>query len=309
MSQARYWLLTIPHADFLPYLPPTVAYIRGQLERGRNPTVLPANDGPNGRPNPQHQLAEQGKPVPIDVDMVPAEVDGVEGFLHWQILVIFTRKLRLGGVKSIFGRTCHAEPSRSKAADDYVWKDDTRIANTQFELGARPLNRANSADWEAIKRDAKRGRLDDIPGDIFVRNYGNLKRIAVDHCEPIAVERHVTVYWGPTGVGKSHRAWAEAGIDAYPKDPRSKFWDGYRDQKHVVIDEFRGDIDVAHILRWFDKYPVIVEVKGSSVVFKAERIWITSNLSPDQWYPTLDQLTRDALMRRLNIVNITERGE
>lgn len=310
MSQARYWLLTIPHADFLPYLPPNVAYIRGQLELGNglNPGVLPANEEAiRGRPDAidEHEPAI----APDGNDQLVAEPNQRPRYLHWQILVIFSRKLRLGGVKSIFGRTVHAEPSRSQAADEYVWKEDTRVAGTQFELGERPLNRAKSSDWEAIRIAAKRGRMDDIPGDIFVRNYGNLKRISVDYCEPVAVERTVTVYWGPTGVGKSHRAWAEAGIDAYPKDPRSKFWDGYRDQKHVVIDEFRGDIDVAHVLRWFDKYPVIVEVKGSSVVFKAERIWITSNLDPQLWYPNLDQLTRDALFRRLTIVNVTERIE
>lgn len=309
-QQARYWLLTIPHADFLPYLPPDVAYIRGQLELGAglNRNVLPPNDGPLGG-HPRNIDEPQGtQPGNNDGELVEDQV-GRPRYLHWQVLVIFKRKLRLGGVKSIFGRTTHAEPSRSEAADEYVWKEETRVDGTQFELGARPLNRAKSADWEAIKDAAKRGRMDDIPGDIFVRNYGNLKRIAVDYCEPVALERQVTVYWGPTGVGKSHRAWAEAGIDAYPKDPRSKFWDGYRDQKHVVIDEFRGDIDVAHVLRWFDKYPVIIEVKGSSVVFKAERIWITSNLDPQLWYPNLDQLTRDALFRRLTIVNVTERIE
>ena len=56
-----------------------------------------------------------------------------------------------------------------------------------------------------------------------------------------------------------------------PKDPRTKFWDGYRNQENVVIDEFRGAIDIAHILRWFDRYPVIVEVKGSSVVLSAKK--------------------------------------
>lgn len=90
MNQARFWLLTIPHADFVPYQPPTVDYIRGQLERG--------ND---------------------------------TGYLHWQICVHFSRKLRLRGVKSIFGDTAHAEPSRSDAARDYVWKDDTAIRETR----------------------------------------------------------------------------------------------------------------------------------------------------------------------------------
>jgi len=61
---------------------------------------------------------------------------------------------------------------------------------------------------------------------------------------------------------------------------------------------------VAHILRWFDRYPVIVEVKGSSVVLSAKKVWITSNLSPDQWYPNLDVVTRAALMRRLTITEM-----
>lgn len=84
------------------------------------------------------------------------------------------------------------------------------------------------------------------------------------------MERKVYVFWGPTGTGKSRRAWDEAGPDAYPKDPRSKFWDGYNGHSNVVLDEFRGAIDVSHLLRWFDRYPVLVEVKGSSRILSAE---------------------------------------
>lgn len=69
----------------------------------------------------------------------------------------------------------------------------------------------------------------------------------------------------------------------------------------VIIDEFRGDIDISHLLRWFDRYPVIVEVKGSSAPLIAENIWITSNLHPSNWYPLLDSVTYAALERRLEI--------
>ena len=75
-SQARYWILTIKHADFTPYLPAGISYIKGQLERG-----------------------------------------GDTGYLHWQVLVHSSRKLRLGGLKAIFGNTIHAEPTRSSAAN------------------------------------------------------------------------------------------------------------------------------------------------------------------------------------------------
>lgn len=267
-SQARYWLLTIPHANFTPYLPPGVNYIKGQLERGES-----------------------------------------TDYLHWQVLVNTSRKLRLGGIKAIFGNTVHAEPTRSNAANDYVWKDDTAVDNTRFELGKLPTNRGESKDWDAIKDAAISGRLESIPSDVFVRNYNALQRISSDYSKPVAIERKVIVYWGSTGVGKSHRAWEQAGIDAYPKDPRTKFWDGYRDHENVVIDEFRGDIDISHVLRWSDKYPVIVEVKGSSRVLKAKNIWITSNLHPDLWYPTLDPMTKQALLRRLEIIEIKQREE
>lgn len=69
----------------------------------------------------------------------------------------------------------------------------------------------------------------------------------------------------------------------------------------VVIDEFRGGIDISHVLRWFDKYPVLVEIKGSSVPLVAEKIWITSNLPVEMWYPCIDAETLDALKRRLQI--------
>lgn len=175
MSQGLYWLLTIPHADFLPYQPAGVQFIRGQLERG----------------------------------------DG--GYLHWQLLVAFERKCRLAAIKKIFGDTAHCELTRSSAANEYVWKEQTRVDGTQFELGRVAFKRNCQADWDAVVDNAKRGRLDAIPSDILVRNYSNLRRIHSDYQEPVGVQREVVVYWGATGAGKSRRAWDEAGLDAYPK--------------------------------------------------------------------------------------------
>lgn len=88
------------------------------------------------------------------------------------------KPIRLNAVKALFGGRAHCEKSRSSAADDYVWKEDTRVAGTQFELGERPFKRNCSTDWAGVKDAAKAGRLDDIPPDIYVRLYGSLKRIA-----------------------------------------------------------------------------------------------------------------------------------
>lgn len=262
LPQAKYWLLTIPHANFLPYLPPTVRYIKGQLESGTT-----------------------------------------TGYLHWQVLVCFERKLRRRGVVSIFGTTCHAEPSQSAAANAYVWKEDTAVQGTRFELGQLPINRASSHDWDRIRALARTSTYDEIPSDIYIRNYNSIRRISADNLQPVALVRTVKCFWGPPGTGKSRAAWDQAGIDAYPKDPRSKFWDGYAAHSRVVIDEFRGGIDISHILRWLDRYPVLVEIKGSAVVLKATEIWITSNIHPRDWYPQLDEDTKNALLRRMVITH------
>lgn len=258
-QQARYFLLTIPVHDFMPYLPPGVAYIKGQLEQGAG------------------------------------------GFVHWQILVSFPKKVTCSKVKELFGRSTHVEITRSEAANDYVWKEDSRIGH-QFELGKLSLKRNSEKDWDLIRANAEQGKFSEIPSDVFIRCYSSLKRIHVDSLKPTPSEKEVFVFWGRTGTGKSRRAWEEATFSAFPKDPCTKWWCGYSGHENVVIDEFRGQIGISHLLRWLDRYPTIVESKGSNCVLAATRFWITSNLSPDDWYPDLDQETKLALRRRFTLV-------
>lgn len=229
------------------------------------------------------------------------ELGGTTGYEHWQLLAITQTKASIHQLKQWFTNSTHAELSRSSAATQYVWKEATRIHGTQFELGQQPIKRNSKVDWEKVWELAKDAKIDEIPAGIRVCHYRTIQAISSRYSQPLAMERSIYVYWGPTGAGKSRDAWLRAGLDAYPKDPRSKFWDGYRGQERVVIDEFRGGIDISHLLRWFDRYPVLVEIKGSSTVLNAKEIYVTSNLSPDQWYPDLDIDTKNALLRRLSI--------
>nr|WAE42696.1 MAG: replication associated protein [Cressdnaviricota sp.] len=263
--QGIFWLLTIPFHSYTPWPNPQCTWTRGQLERG-----------------------ERG---------------GTQGYLHWQLVVAFTKKKSLRGIQEIFGTGIHAEISLSHKANEYVWKEDTRVEGTQFEFGIKPINPSSKIDWEDVWEKAKTGDIEAIPASIRLQSYSAIRRVGSDFAQPIGMERTCKVYWGATGTGKSRTAWVEAGIDAYPKDPRTKWWCGYRGQRNVVIDEFRGIIDVAHLLRWLDRYPVLVEVKGGSTVLSAENIWITSNLNPRLWYPELDAETLQALLRRLTITH------
>lgn len=237
--------------------------------------------------------------LPPNVTYIKGQLEqGASGYVHWQLLVHFDVKKTLHYVKFIFGERAHAESTRSAAAGDYVWKDETRVQGTQFELGKLPLKRNSSKDWDGILKSARDGEFDAIPADVLIRCYGSLKRIRVDSLRPKPLEKQVFCFWGATGTGKSRRAWDLAGFDAYPKDPNTKFWDGYAGHERVVIDEFRGSISISHILRWLDRYPVICEIKGSSCCLMAQEIYFTSNLNPKDWYPDLDDETQKALLRR-----------
>jgi len=202
--QGIFWLLTVPAPND----------VCGRMEQGELPSELVWAKGQK----------EQGAETHYE---------------HFQLCVAFSKKVTLTAVKGVFGRTCHGELSRSAAAAEYCHKEQSRIG-VPFELGAKPIQRNSKTDWDSVWTAAKSGDLSAIPASVRVVSYHALRSIRSDHAQPQAIERRVFVFWGGTGTGKSRRAWDEAGEGAYSKCPRSKFWDGYQDQQHVVIDEFRG---------------------------------------------------------------------
>lgn len=227
---------------------------------------------------------------------------GAGGYLHWQIICCFSRKVRLGAVKEVYGSQAHAELSRSAAADAYVHKEDTAVVGTRFELGDKPFRSNSKVDWDNVKQLARDGALDAIASEQYVRYYTTLKRIAKD-CARATYRNGVVVkvFWGLSGSGKSHQAFEEAGEGAYIKSSTTKWWDTYQGQESVIIDEFRGQIAVEHLLKWLDRYPCYVEEKGGQLPLKAVKFWICSNLHPRDWYPNLDQPSLEALLRRMQV--------
>lgn len=262
-SKACYWICTSPRSEWEPCLPDNACYCKGQLEIGEG------------------------------------------GYEHWQFIVYYKSQQRFGSIRKTLGKSVHIEPTRSTAAENYVWKSETAVAGTQFEFGTKSIKRQSATDWDRIREIAQGGLGDaaEIPSDIFIRCYGSLRNISKDFATPtFRGEQSVSVYWGTSGTGKSHRAFEECGESFYLKSPLTKWWDGYRGEENIIIDEFRGVVDISHVLKWLDKYPCLVEVKGSQVPLKSKKWWITSNLSPDEWYPNLDTETKNALTRRLSSI-------
>lgn len=170
------------------------------------------------------------------------------GAVHWQFMVCFQKKVRRTTVVTAIGFGVHAELSTSPAANEYVWKEETSLGH-RWEFGEKPKQVNKKCDWEDIWKHAKEGDVEALPANIRVLHYNSIRRIAMDHMKPTAQEKEVKVIWGATGLGKSRLAWAEAGLDAYPKAPTTKFWDGYQQQENVVMDEFFGQIEVNNSIK------------------------------------------------------------
>lgn len=234
---------------------------------------------------------------------------GEGGYDHWQCLLHTRRRLTIRQLKTYLPTQAHIEASRSNAAETYCCKEATRYPGSEpFEYGTRIFNPANSTCWDSVWNSAKRGALDEVPSGVRVRNYRTLRAIEKDHLRAPEVVRTTYVYWGPPATGKTRTAWEAAGWESYPKDPCTKYWDGFLGHKHVIIDEFRGGINISHLLRWLDRYPVIVECKFGALSLTAEKIWITSNIHPRDWYPDISEHTREALLRRLLLFEFTDSG-
>lgn len=265
--KSRYWIVTLSAAQnvYTPTLVDGITAIKGQLELGAN------------------------------------------GFLHWQLAVYTTSRFTLRQLKSILPAGAHIEAIRNReAAFDYVWKDDTCVdIATRFEYGTLPVRRNNRVDWDSVRDNARNGRLDDIPSDILVRYYGNIKRLRVDSMVcPERPDIQCFLYWGEPGTGKTRRAFNEAGSEAYVKTPTTKWWDGYKGESNVIIDDFSGIIRAEYIKTWLDRYRCSVEVKGGAVPLCATRFWITSNHPIEKWYDSpIDQ--RAVRRRFTNVVHFS----
>lgn len=198
---------------------------------------------------------------------------------------------------------------------DYCTKEDTRDGNYEpFVFGNfATTSQGTRTDIlrlrDAIMKD-KRKFVDIAKDDSLAPTAAKFmrftERLEVEVETPVPrPDVHVTFHYGKPGMGKTH-CCKSSDPDTYMFDGQfGDFWEGYKGQKRVILDEFTGRVMKPTTLnRILDKYPYAVNIKGKHAAFLANDIHITSNYLPDTWWNTeKTQYCPSALERRIHEVH------
>lgn len=120
--------------------------------------------------------------------------------------------------------------------------------------------------------------------------------------------KEVYVYYGATGTGKTRKAFEDAGgmnpdtVWRWVPGMGATFFEGYCGQKTVIFDEFRGQLTFGQLLVLLDGYPTSVQIKGSSVAWGPDKIYMTSPVHPKEWYQSKGDDSIAQLLRRITKV-------
>jgi len=227
------------------------------------------------------------------------EVAPTTGTPHIQGFLVTTKKSRVAAVARIIPRG-FIQIARGKAtvAAEYCKKDgDYEEYGTIVDPGTMEKNR-----WDDAYAAAKEGRFEDIPKDIMIRHLGNIKRIFADAQMVPASVATLDNQWfyGPTGTGKSLTARTEN--PGYYIKNKNKWWDGYRSQPCVIIEEWDPHYSEtlgSFLKEWADHHPFCAETKGGSMCIRPPKLVVTSNYSMEECF--LDDKLLEPLRRRFKI--------
>lgn len=226
---------------------------------------------------------------------------------HIQGYIDFVNARTLGGLKKIC-KEIHWENRRGtwEEASYYCKKDGIFVEyGTPNEQGKR--TDLDQLKFEILEIGLKVDSVA-IENPMMYHKYGR----TLNKIEDLAMRQKYRTemtegiwYWGPTGVGKSHKAFegfTPATHYVYPND--GGWWDGYTQQETVIMNDFRGDIPYNELLQLIDKWPQSVRRRNREPMpFTSKRIIITSSLSPVDTYKQRNKRDNiEQLLRRVAVI-------
>lgn len=236
-----------------------------------------------------------GPDGPCKYVMFQAE-QGAQGTPHLQGWVTFESPKRRSFVEK---RLMDDQPlfywakMKGSPADNarYCSKSATCVDGPWME-GTAPAQGKRS-DLDAVKADLDAGLpMTEIANKhfgTFLRMHRGLLAYQTLRLKPRNYQTFCEVIWGPSNFGKSSycaKKYPNAFWLPQPRNNDGVWFDGYDPRIHpvLIVDEFYGWMQRALMQRLCDPNPLMVQTKGGQVQFLAERVVITSNQDPEEWW-------------------------
>jgi len=215
---------------------------------------------------------------------------GASGTPHLQGFVQFFSQTSASHARRILGvprlwMEAKAPNSTPRQAADYAKKDGDFIEIGEINVS----NQGNRSDLAKIKEEIDNGAtMENLWEDHFssmvqyrrgFAEYSSLVRRRLPRPIP-----KVFVFWGPSGTGKTRRAWEFEPQSTWTY-PGGGWFDGYSGQRVALFDEFEGStLGFDMWKKVCDRYALEVPIKGGYVPFYPEIIVFTSNFYPKMWW-------------------------
>lgn len=224
---------------------------------------------------------------------------GESGTPHLQGFVTWKRTYRLSALKKLhsgahweIAKTCDGANYCRKIDSDVIIEIDNRVQGQRTDISRSwdaALAGTDKKTFAMNKPNWQEWRVFEIGRELFVK--------------PRNFKPEVTWIWGETGSGKT-RSVVEKEPNLWMSGRNLKWWMNYENQEATLFDDFRGDFCTFHeLLRIFDRYEYIVEVKGGQRQLNSKRMYVTSCYPPDRIYQTREDINQ--LLRRIdNIIRL-----
>ncbi len=263
------------------------------------------------------RYTEYMESLPLNYIIYQEERGTNTGTTHIQGYMQLTKKVRLGGLRIMFGNW-HFEQARGNLEQNqaYCTKLESRSTKAEAVHGefGQPKRGQPTQDLREMLTSKE---VLYIASDIatehplqFIRHHSGIEKL-LEMKQP--TRNHapmVFIYYGPTASGKSSSAkisWPEAYEGKWTESGENWWWDGYTHQETVILDEFRHQIPLWRMIKFLDRYSFKVQVKGHMVEMNSKRIVITTNIAPENWYPKCSKEQLKPLFRRFKDFCIIKR--
>ena len=214
---------------------------------------------------------------------------------HWQSYIELFKASTMGQVKALVEcQTVHCEPcfGGSQANIEYCSKDG-KVYREEGKPASKTQGRRN--DVHDLREHFRNGGTlrEAVDDDQIVNAVAKFGRFTTLCKQIYSVKRtwrtELHIFWGCSRSGKSYKARTEAqefGSVYYKPAATSTgdWWCGYDGEDSVIFEDFRGSTSLQSFLVLADESPLTVPIKGGSVQFQAKRIYITSNIGPNEYF-------------------------